>query len=111
VPPGCCAVERRHQPRRGALVHFADLLILPIINIYRKYYGLKMTTVITGVFYTARVAAGYAVELTFGLNGLTPDRASARMPEAGITSMPEGAPVSRCAHHVARSPNARTLSS
>jgi len=64
---------------------FADLLILPILNIYRKYYGLKMTAVITGVFYIAMVAAGYAVELIFGLTGLTPDRASARMPEAGIT--------------------------
>jgi uncharacterized membrane protein YraQ (UPF0718 family) len=31
------------------------------------------------------VAAGYAVELIFGLTGLTPDRADAQMPEAGIT--------------------------
>lgn len=64
---------------------FADLLILPILNIYRKYYGLKMTAVITGVFYIAMVAAGYAVELIFGLTGLTPDRANAQMPEASIT--------------------------
>jgi uncharacterized protein len=64
---------------------FADLLILPILNIYRKYYGLKMTAVITGVFYTAMVAAGYAVELIFGLTGLTPHSASAQMPDAGIT--------------------------
>src|ERR1035437_3229803 len=64
---------------------FADLLILPILNIYRKYYGLKMTAVIIGVFYMAMVAAGYAVELIFGLAGLTPDRTSARMPVAGIT--------------------------
>jgi len=64
---------------------FADLLILPILNIYRKYYGLKMTAVITGVFYIAMVAAGYAVELIFGLTGLTPDRASAQMPDPGIT--------------------------
>jgi len=64
---------------------FADLLILPILNIYRKYYGLKMTAVITGVFYFAMVGAGYAVELIFGLTGYTPDRASAQLPEAGIT--------------------------
>ena len=31
------------------------------------------------------VAAGYAVELIFGLTGLTPDRASARMPNEAIT--------------------------
>jgi uncharacterized membrane protein YraQ (UPF0718 family) len=64
---------------------FADLLILPILNIYRKYYGLRMTVMITGVFYIAMVAAGYAVELIFGLTGLTPDRASAQMPDEGIT--------------------------
>ena len=62
----------------------ADLLILPILNIYRNY-GLKMTALITGVFYLAMVAAGYAVELIFGLTGLTPDRGSAKMPEEGIT--------------------------
>jgi hypothetical protein len=64
---------------------FADLLILPILNIYRKYYGLKMTAVITAVFYIAMVAAGYAVELIFGLTGLTPDPNSAQMPNEGIT--------------------------
>jgi len=64
---------------------FADLLILPILNIYRKYYGLKMTAVITGVFYVAMVGAGYVVELLFTPTGLTPDRASAHLPDAGIT--------------------------
>jgi len=64
---------------------FADLLILPILNIYRKYYGLKMTAVITGVFYVAMVIAGYVVELLFAPTGLTPDRASAHLPDEGIT--------------------------
>ncbi len=64
---------------------FADLLILPILNIYRRYYGLKMTAVITGVFYLAMVGAGYVVELLFTPTGLTPDRASAHLPDAGIT--------------------------
>jgi uncharacterized membrane protein YraQ (UPF0718 family) len=63
---------------------FADLLILPILNIYRKYYGLPMTLVITGAFYAAMVAAGYLVELIFGGLGLVPDRASARV---GVTSV------------------------
>src|SRR5665811_2376131 len=54
-------------------------------SIYRKYYGLRMTAVITGVFYLAMVAAGYAVELIFGLTGQTPDPASAQLPDAGIT--------------------------
>lgn len=40
---------------------------------------------ITGVFYVAMVVAGYVVELLFTPAGLTPDRASAHLPDAGIT--------------------------
>ena len=58
---------------------FADLLILPILMIYRKYYGIRMTLVIPGAFYAAMVAAGYLVELVFGGLGLVPPRSSARV--------------------------------
>jgi uncharacterized membrane protein YraQ (UPF0718 family) len=51
---------------------FADLLILPILNIYRKYYGMKMTLRILAIFYAAMVAAGYAVEAIFAVTGMTP---------------------------------------
>jgi uncharacterized membrane protein YraQ (UPF0718 family) len=51
---------------------FADLIILPIINIYRKYYGLRMALFITVTFYVAMVIAGYAIELIFGAAGLIP---------------------------------------
>ncbi|WP_217637350.1 permease [Curtobacterium sp. MCBA15_016] len=44
---------------------FADLIIIPIIIIYRKYYGSKAALRITGIFYGAMVLAGYAVELLF----------------------------------------------
>jgi len=64
---------------------FADLLILPILNIYRKYYGIRMTLVITGVFYAAMVLAGYAVELIFGGLGLIPATRNAKVTEAGIS--------------------------
>jgi uncharacterized membrane protein YraQ (UPF0718 family) len=64
---------------------YADLLILPILNIYRKYYGVRMTLVLLGTFYTAMVAAGYFVELFFGATGLIPTERSARVMEAGIT--------------------------
>src|SRR6185437_1064679 len=36
---------------------FADLLILPILNIYRKYYGRRTTLFLLGTFYTAMVVA------------------------------------------------------
>lgn len=44
---------------------FADLIIIPIIVIYRRYYGGKAALRITGIFYLAMVLAGYAVELVF----------------------------------------------
>ncbi|MET8628860.1 permease [Kitasatospora sp. NPDC004669] len=63
---------------------FADLLILPILNIYRKYYGPRMTLFLLGTFYTAMVLAGYAVEFLFGGLGLIPDQRNAEIPMAGI---------------------------
>jgi uncharacterized protein len=51
---------------------FADLIILPIINIYRKYYGAKMSLFLLGTFYATMVAAGYIVELLFGVLHLIP---------------------------------------
>jgi uncharacterized protein len=64
---------------------FADLIVLPIINIYRKYYGWRMALTITGVFYLAMVVAGYAVELLFGATGLTPAARGAKVVEAEIS--------------------------
>ncbi|MGW6152096.1 permease [Streptomyces sp. NPDC055144] len=64
---------------------FADLLILPILNIYRKYYGARMTLFLLGTFYLATVIAGYIVEFSFGGLGLIPDQADAKVPMEGIT--------------------------
>jgi uncharacterized membrane protein YraQ (UPF0718 family) len=64
---------------------FADLLILPILNIYRKYYGAKMMLILLGTFYAAMVAAGYLVELLFGATGLIPDERNATVLHAGIS--------------------------
>ncbi|PKW00174.1 hypothetical protein ATK30_0261 [Amycolatopsis echigonensis] len=64
---------------------FADLLILPILNIYRKYYGTRMTLVLLGAFYAAMVGAGYLVELIFGTAGLIPAQRSATVMREGIS--------------------------
>ncbi|MFE4955400.1 permease [Streptomyces sp. NPDC056653] len=64
---------------------FADLLILPILNIYRKYYGARMAAVLLGTFYLATVFAGYIVEFSFGGLGLVPDQADATIPIEGIS--------------------------
>jgi uncharacterized membrane protein YraQ (UPF0718 family) len=64
---------------------FADLLILPILNIYRKYYGTKMMLTLLGTFYAAMVTAGYIVELFFGAAGLIPLQRNATVMEAVIS--------------------------
>ena len=64
---------------------FADLIILPIVNIYRKYYGAKMAAFVVATFYATMVAAGYLVEIIFGLLGLVPTTRNAKVLDAAIT--------------------------
>jgi uncharacterized protein len=64
---------------------FADLMILPILNIYRKYYGARMALFLFGTLYLAAVVAGYVVELLFGALGLVPGQADARIPMEGVS--------------------------
>src|SRR5438876_8429746 len=51
---------------------FADLIILPILDIYRKYYGWKVMGYILVTFYVTMVVAGYIVEFLFGALGIIP---------------------------------------
>lgn len=51
---------------------FADLIVLPVLDIYRKYYGGRVMLFILGTFYVTMAAAGYAVEIVFGALGLIP---------------------------------------
>jgi uncharacterized membrane protein YraQ (UPF0718 family)/YHS domain-containing protein len=51
---------------------FADLIILPIINIYRKYYGGRMSLYLLAVSYLAMALAGFLVGGAFQLLGLAP---------------------------------------
>ena len=64
---------------------FADLLILPILNIYRKYYGIRMTLILFATFYAAMVIAGYAVELLFRATGLVPEHRNAMVMHASFS--------------------------
>jgi len=51
---------------------FADLIILPILDIYRKYYGWKVMGYILVTFYVTMAAAGYVVEFLFEALGIIP---------------------------------------
>jgi uncharacterized membrane protein YraQ (UPF0718 family) len=64
---------------------FADLIVLPILNIYRKYYGLKMAALLFVTFYAAMAGAALIVELIFGALGLVPAQRNARVVEASVS--------------------------
>ncbi len=51
---------------------FADLITLPLLLIYRKYYGIPLTLRLLVVFWTVMSAAGLAVEYAFRGLGLVP---------------------------------------
>src|ERR1700694_844885 len=51
---------------------FADLIILPILNIYRKYYGRRMSLYLLAVSYVAMALAGFLIGGAFQLLGLAP---------------------------------------
>jgi uncharacterized membrane protein YraQ (UPF0718 family) len=64
---------------------FADLIVLPILDIYQKYYGLRMTGFILATFYVAMAVAAFIVEAAFGALGLIPQERKALVVEAAIT--------------------------
>jgi uncharacterized membrane protein YraQ (UPF0718 family) len=64
---------------------FADLIIVPILLIYRKYYGTAAALRITGIFYVAMAAAGYLIEVAFAALGLIPAERSATVLEARVS--------------------------
>ena len=64
---------------------FADLIILPILVIYRKYYGTRMMLFILATFYVTMVIAGYAVEAIFGTAGLVPATRNAKVLNGGVS--------------------------
>jgi uncharacterized protein len=51
---------------------FADLIVLPIVAIYRKYYGLSFALRITALMFVTMVAAALAIDGLFSAAGLIP---------------------------------------
>ena len=58
----------------GGVISFiyADLIIIPLILVYRKYYGGKMALYITAIFFVAMVLSGIVVDVLFSVLGLVP---------------------------------------
>ncbi len=51
---------------------FADLIVIPILLIYRKYYGKRFTVRITGLMFATMVIAALIVDGIFSALGLIP---------------------------------------
>ena len=64
---------------------YADLIVIPILDIYRKYYGWKMSSFILVTFYGTMTVAALVIEFLFQILGLIPSQRSARVVEASIT--------------------------
>jgi uncharacterized membrane protein YraQ (UPF0718 family) len=63
---------------------FADLLVIPILNIYRKYYGWRTAGLLLVTMDISMVAAALAVEALFGAVGLIPHEHKARIVAASV---------------------------
>jgi uncharacterized membrane protein YraQ (UPF0718 family) len=71
-----------HGINFGGVISFiyADLIVIPIIIIYAKYYGARAAAWITGILYVSMVLAGIIVDLVFSALGLIPQ--GPRLPSA-----------------------------
>jgi uncharacterized membrane protein YraQ (UPF0718 family) len=64
---------------------FADLIILPILDIYRRYYGWKMAGFLLATFYATMVAAGLVVEFLFQGLGIERHARNAKVEMASVS--------------------------
>jgi hypothetical protein len=51
---------------------YADLIIVPLVVVYARYYGARLTALLVGIMFAAMVAAALAVDGIFSWAGLIP---------------------------------------
>jgi uncharacterized protein len=51
---------------------YADLIVLPLLDVYRRYYGWKMAAYIAAIFYATMVIAALLMDVAFNALGLVP---------------------------------------
>jgi len=54
---------------------YADLVTVPVLNVYRKYYGWKVMLYILGVFFVTMAFTGVLMEQLFAALGIVPNLA------------------------------------
>ncbi|SFB91705.1 hypothetical protein SAMN05444422_10318 [Halobiforma haloterrestris] len=52
---------------------YADLITIPVLNVYRKYYGWKVMLYILGVFFVTMAFTGFLMELLFDALRIVPN--------------------------------------
>ena len=52
---------------------YADLIVIPLLDVYRRYYGWRMAAYIAVVFYVTMVLAGLIMDVAFTAAGLVPE--------------------------------------
>lgn len=55
---------------------YSDLITIPVLNVYRKYYGWKVMFYIFGIFFLTMAVSGFLMEEFFALLGIIPEVAS-----------------------------------
>ena len=51
---------------------YADLIVLPLLDVYRRYYGWRMAAYIAALFYATMVLAALVMDLAFRASGWLP---------------------------------------
>jgi uncharacterized protein len=51
---------------------YADLIVLPLLDVYHRYYGWKMATYIAGVFFATMVLSALVMDVAFSALRLVP---------------------------------------
>ena len=64
---------------------FADLIVLPILDIYRRYYGWRMAGFLFITFFAAMAVAALLIELPLEALGLIPEERNAKVVEASVS--------------------------
>jgi uncharacterized membrane protein YraQ (UPF0718 family) len=64
---------------------FADLIILPILDMYRRYYGWRMAGFLFVTFYVTMAAAGLVTDLIFRAVGIERRARDAKVVMASVT--------------------------
>lgn len=63
---------------------YADLIVPPIMDAYREYYGSKFAAILSGMIFISAVLTGVVIHFLFLGLGFIPDPSTAQIAEVGI---------------------------